>query len=121
VSSTSIRLSTTTEQDDRASRRLLTGFDRRAGVAPRGQRLLRRGEAQRDHGACRAGEAVARAAPLLRLAANGRSGGRHIAASFLKGSTGLLTPRASRAAVTPPERTASWWRPSRQPPTPRLI
>jgi len=35
---------------------------------------------------------------------------------FTEGLDRLLTPRAWRAAVTPAARTASWWRPSRQPP-----
>jgi hypothetical protein len=46
-------------------------LNRLAGVAPGGRHSLRRVEAQRDHGACRARDLVARAAPLLRLAANG--------------------------------------------------
>jgi hypothetical protein len=38
---------------------------------------------------------------------------------FIKGSTGLLTPRAGRTAVTPAARITSWWRPSRQVPAAR--
>jgi len=84
--------------------------------APRGRHSLRRGEAQRDHGACKDGELAARAAPLLRLAANGEAvaaTSRHIGLGrevprcrgiFLKGATGLLPPHAWRTAVTPAAR-----------------
>lgn len=84
-------------EDGRATRRLLTGSIGKQASRRASGISLRRGEAQRDHGARRDGEPVARAAPLLRLAANGQAvaaTSRHLGQAEGAAMSRRLRPRA---------------------------